>query len=172
MEIKKVVWAAMLAALSIVIDFTFNMIIPVQTMGTPYYAIPIIIAAIFLGPKYSIMIAFLGDLVTVLITPGVTFLPLFALASIMWGVIPGLLLKNNKKFINILLVVLITHLAVTSINSLALFVHYHKSVTGLMVDLPLRLGLIIPNTLIISMLVEAVLTPVDSRITFIDKAIN
>lgn len=159
MEVKKVVWASVLGALSVVIDVAFKNIVPLETMGTPYYAIPIIIASIFLGPKYSISIAFLGDLISVLLSP-FPYLPIFSLGSLMWGLIPGFLLKDKYSFKNIILVVFLTHILVTSINSLALYVHYHKSVQALLIDLPLRSLLIIPNTIIISLLVEGVLEPI------------
>lgn len=165
METRKVVWASLLAALSIVIDSIFKLIIPLQTMGTAYYAIPIVIAAIFLGPKYSILVAFIGDLVSVFIA-GHPFFPLFSIASTMWGIIPGFLLKGKKNFGLILTVVLITHILVSALNSYALYVHYHRTIEGLMVDLPLRLGLIIPNSIIITLLVQAVIIPIEEKEVF------
>lgn len=162
MDLRKIVWASLLGAISVVIDILFKLIIPIQVMGTPYYAIPIIVAAIFLGPKYSIPIAFLGDLVSTLLA-GHTYLPLFSIASMLWGIIPGLLLRVKYKFSTILLVVFITHIFVSATNSLALYIHMHKSIEGLLVDLPIRLGMIIPNVLIISLLVEGVLEPIKLR---------
>ena len=41
MEIKKVVWASILGAISVVIDIVFKLLIPVNTIGIPFYAIPI-----------------------------------------------------------------------------------------------------------------------------------
>ncbi|VEU80249.1 folate family ECF transporter S component [Haploplasma axanthum] len=162
MELKKIVLASILTALSIVIDITFNALVPTQTMGTAYYAIPIIIAGIFLGVKYSLLMAFIGDSLSVIIG-GIPFFPLFSIGAMMWGLLPGLLLKNKKGFSRILVVVLITHILVTTLNSVALMVHYHKSITGLLIDLPLRAFLIIPNSIIIALLVEAVLTPIELR---------
>lgn len=168
MELRKVVWASLLGAASIIIDMLFKLIIPIQVMGTPYYAIPIIIAAIFLGPKYSIPIAFLGDLVSTTLA-GHTFFPLFSIASTLWGIIPGLLLKNTSNFTFILLVVFITHILVSATNSLALYIHYHNSIEGLLVDLPLRLIMIIPNTIVITLLVEASIEPIKLRTSLIEQ---
>lgn len=162
MELKKVIWASILTALSIIIDVVFKTIIPTQTMGTAYYAIPIIIAAMFLGVKYSLIVAFIGDLVGVLLA-GVPYFPLFSLGAMMWGLIPALFLKNRRDFKSIIIVILITHLLVTSLNSFALMVHYHQSIQGLLIDLPLRAFLIIPNSIIISLLIEGVLTPIELR---------
>lgn len=162
METKKMVWAAILAAISVIIDTTLKLVIPTQLVGVPFYAIPIIVSAIFLGPKYSIIIAFLGDFVTLLLAPGIPFYPLFSLASTMWGIIPGFLLYKKKPSLLIIgLVVFITHILVTALNSYALMVHYHASLAGLLIDLPLRLLLIIPNTMIITAVVKSIIVPIE-----------
>ena len=162
MDIRKVVWASALGALSIIIDMIFKLVVPLQTMGTPYYAIPIIVAGIFLGPKYSILVAFLGDLVSTTLA-GDPYFIMFSIGSTLWGVIPGLLLYKKEGFKRIIFVVLITHIIVTLMNSYALYYHFHKSISALLIDLPLRAGMIIPNTLIISLLVEASLEPIKIR---------
>lgn len=82
MKLKHVVLASLLGALSVVIDMLLNILIPIDTMGTAYYAIPIIVIAIFFGIKYSLFIAFIADAITVL-TLGIPFFPLFSLASVM-----------------------------------------------------------------------------------------
>lgn len=157
-ETKKMVLAAILTAISIVIDTVFKVIIPTQLVGVPFYAIPIIIGAIILGVKYSLIIAILGDIVSAVISPGVTPLPLFTLAALFWGLIPGLTLyKEKHKGFLMVLIILVTHLIVTALNSFALYVHFHRSIAGLLVDLPLRLILIIPNTIIIVTLCRAVI---------------
>lgn len=157
-ETKKMVLAAILTAISIVIDTAFKVVIPTQLVGVPFYAIPIIIGAIILGAKYSIIIAILGDIVSAVISPGVTPLPLFTLAALFWGLIPGFTLykKKNKGFM-MGLIILGTHLLVTSLNSFALYIHFHRSISGLLVDLPLRLLLIVPNTIIITALCKAIM---------------
>ena len=96
METKKMVLAAILTAISVVIDTTFKLMLPTQLVGVPFYAIPLVIRAIILGPKYSVIMALLGDLTSVLIA-GQTALPLFALGAMMWGLIPGLLLHRKYK---------------------------------------------------------------------------
>lgn len=168
MELKKFTFAAMLAAISVVIDVIVKQLIGTNTIGTAYYAIPIIIAAIFLGVKYSLVIAILADAVSVLLA-GQTFLPLFMVGPIIWGLIPGLLLKKNSNLFKIIVVLLITHLLVTTANSIALVIHIHKSWQALLVDLPLRAGLIIPNTLIIAFLTEAVREPMMLRKSFLNS---
>jgi len=168
MELKKFTFAAMLAAISVVIDVIVKQLIGTNTIGTAYYAIPIIIAAIFLDVKYSVVIAILADAVGVILA-GQTFLPLFMVGPMIWGLIPGLLLNKNSNLFKIIAVLLITHLLVTSANSFALAVHIHKSWQALLVDLPLRAVLIIPNTLIISLLTEAVREPMMIRKSFLNS---
>lgn len=156
--LRNIVWASLLAALSVVFDLAFKVIVP-NNIGFAFYAIPIIIAGMFLGVKYSIVIAILGDSVSVLLA-GETFLPLFALGSLMWGLIPALLLNKDSDLKRIIFVVLITHLLVTSINSVALAVHIYKRVEGLYLDLPFRLVMMIPSSLVISFLSEALIEPI------------
>lgn len=166
MEIKKVVWASILGAISVVIDIVFKLLIPVNTIGIPFYAIPIVIAAIFLGPKYSIAIAFLGDLVTVLLV-GQTPLPLYSLASTMWGIIPGILFRKKHNFSWILLVIFITHLAVTLTNSFAYYIHFSGyNLKATLVTLPFRAAMIIPNSLVIALLTEATLEPIKIKTNY------
>lgn len=168
MKLRKIVFAAMLAAISIVIDLLFKSVIPNNTIGTAYYAIPIVICGIFLGLKYSVVVAILCDTVGVLVA-GQTFLPLFMLAPIFWGLIPALLLNKDSDFREILIVILVTHIFVTGVNSLALVVHIFKSWKGLIADLPFRLGLLIPNSIVISLLVQAIMEPLLIKPSFINN---
>lgn len=87
------------------------------------------------------------------------------------GFDPGLLLNKNSNLFKIIAVLLITHLLVTSANSLALAIHIHKSWQALLIDLPLRAALIIPNTLIIAFLTEAVREPMMLRKSFLNSDI-
>lgn len=163
-ELRKIVWAALLTAISIVLDSVFKIILP-SNVGVAFYAIPIIIAGMFLDIKYSLVIAFLGDGVSVLIS-GDPFYPLFTLGSLMWGLIPPLLLNKDSKLPKIIVVVLLTHLFVTSINSLAIVVHYTKNFMGMLVDLPLRIALAIPASFAISFGVEALIEPIKLKESF------
>lgn len=162
MKLKHVVLASLMGALSVIIDILFNLLIPIETLGTAYYAIPIIVVAIFLGVKYSLVIAFIADALTVFIL-GIPFFPLFSLSSIMWGLVPTVL-KPNTKLWKKILVVIITHILVTSINSLAIAVHYTGSFKAMLIELPVRLSLVIPNSIIISLIVEAVIEPIKYRL--------
>lgn len=162
MKLKHVVLASLLGALSVVIDMLLNILIPIDTVGTAYYAIPIIVIAIFFGIKYSLFIAFIADAITVL-TLGIPFFPLFSLASVMWGVIPTIL-KPETKLWKKILVILITHILVTTINSVAIAVHYTGSFKAMLLELPIRLSLVIPNSIIIALVVEAVIEPIKYRL--------
>ena len=168
MELKKVVFAAILAAISVVLDVLSKYMIGIQTMGTGYYAIPIIIAAIFLGVKYSVVVAVLADLVSVLLA-GQTILPLFVLGPIFWGLIPALFLNKDSSLVKIVIVVIFAHLLATLANTLALYVHIHGSITQTLIGLPLRLGLIIPNSLIIAFIVEAIKEALMLRPSFLNN---
>lgn len=168
MEMKKVTFATMLAAISVVIDILVKNLIGTNTIGTAYYAIPILIAAIFLGFKYSVVIAILADAVGVILA-GQPFLPLFMVGPILWGLIPGLFLNKKSNLLKIILVVFGTHLLVTTANSFALYIHIHKSFAAMLAELPLRLLLVIPNSLIIGLLSKAVKEPMLLRESFLNN---
>lgn len=168
MEMKKITFATMLAAISVLIDILFKSVIGTNTIGTAYYAIPIIIAAIFLGFKYSVVIAILADAVGVILA-GQTFLPLFMVGPLIWGLLPGLLLNKKSNLFKIIVITFITHILVTTSNSFALYIHIYKSFEAMILELPIRLLLVIPNSLIIGLLTEAVKEPMLLRKSFLNN---
>jgi|GEM_PF-3176246 len=164
MDLKKMIWASLLATISIIIDVFFKSSIPVLSFGTPYYAIPIVIASIFLGLKYSLIVAISSDFLGVIIS-GMPFFPLFTIAPIIWALISSLTLSHKSEIKKILFVIIIIHILASIFNSLALMVHVHKNIKGVIVDLPIRLLLIIPNSIILSCVIKSLLIPIEERLS-------
>ena len=150
-NLRKIVLCALLTALSVVIDILFKMMFSNMAFGVSLYAIPLVIASIFCGPLLGGISAFIGDAVGVFIAGG-GYLPLFALGSVLWGVIPGLFfIKKDVNFYPLLLVVLLTHTLVTLTNTLAIYVYMGKLST--LTTLVIR-GICLPiNSYIISKIV-------------------
>lgn len=161
-ELKNIIWAALLTAISVLLDVALKLPLP-RTIGFAFYAIPIIIAGIFLGIKYSLAIAIIGDTVGVILS-GMPFFPIYALGSAMWGLIPPLLLNKYSNFAKIIITVFLTHFIVTTINSIAQVVHYHTGFVGMLIDLPLRIALAIPSSIVIAFLIEALIEPIKIRL--------
>ncbi|HRX45699.1 MAG TPA: ECF transporter S component, partial [Acholeplasmataceae bacterium] len=67
-QIQKLVLAASLTAVSVVIDAFFRIILNIQGFGLPFYAIPLIIGGIVLGPLYAGIMGFVGDAIGIFMT--------------------------------------------------------------------------------------------------------
>jgi ECF transporter S component (folate family) len=145
-QLQKLVLGASLTALSVVIDVFFKVLLQIPNFGLPFYAIPIIIGAIMLGPVYGGIMALVGDAVAVLIV-GVGYLPLFALGSMMWGIVPGLLLYKRYNAFRLASVIFLSYLLASSINTIAITVYY--TVQASIPWFILRMTLIPFNSLII-----------------------
>jgi ECF transporter S component (folate family) len=144
--IQRLTLAAVLTSLSIVIDVISKMLIASPTFGLPFYAIPLILGSIILGPIYGGLMAIIGDTLGVFIA-GVGYLPFFVFAPIAWGVIPGLLLKKHFSTFKLLIAVMISYLFATTSNTFAIFFYFGRMAAYS--TLALRLVFAIFNTLII-----------------------
>lgn len=102
---KKIILSAMLLALLIILSRFFS--IETQLLVISMDFIPIMMSAIWLGPKYSTLIAGLGDLIGAILFPFGSYFPGFTLTAAISGFIYGIFLynKNNQKINNIKFIV-------------------------------------------------------------------
>lgn len=166
MDLKKFIFASLLATISVIINLVFKTLIQTDKIGTAYYAIPIIIACLFLGLRYSILVALASDIIGVLLSPFPFYL-FFTISSLMWGIVPALLKGKRMNLFKLIIIVFITHLLATTTNSFAIAFHITKSYKAMLIDLPLRLLLLIPNTIIIALLTEAVSEAIKLKDSFL-----
>ena len=102
-KIKKIVLSAML--LAILIIFSRFISIKTEILVISLSFIPIMMSAIWLGFKYSLLIALLGDLIGAILFPFGPYFPGFTFSAAISGAIYGLFLYNqgnqleNKKFV-------------------------------------------------------------------------
>ena len=91
------VLAAILLALLIVLSRFLSIKTPVLVISFAY--VPIMMAAILLGPKYSTLIAALGDLIGAILFPFGTYFPGFTISAGLSGLIYGIFLyqKTNEQ---------------------------------------------------------------------------
>jgi len=150
-QIQKMVLAASLAAVSVVIDVFFKYVLNIQNFGLPFYAVPIILGSIILGPVYGLAMAFVGDAIGVVVS-NQGYLPMFVLAPIIWGVLPGLFLHKRYSANKLAYVIPLTYLLASISNTLALFIHFGIETT--MALLILRMVLIPFNSIVIFFLVK------------------
>lgn len=93
-KLKKNILSAMFLALLIVLSRFLSIKTPILVISFSF--IPIILSAILLGPKYSTIIAALGDLIGALLFPFGSYFPGYTLSQALIGLIYGLFLYENK----------------------------------------------------------------------------
>ncbi|MCU0105695.1 folate family ECF transporter S component [Acholeplasma vituli] len=147
-NVKFLALAGILTALSIALDVIVKQFIPVLNFGLPYYAIPLIIGGILLGPVYGLLMGFVSDFIGFQLAPNGDYIFLFALSAMAWGALPGLLLKSKSRLERIVIVLLITHLFATAANTGAMFLYGWGAYA--MANLPLRLLMLPVNVSILS----------------------
>lgn len=131
-KIKKIVLSAMLLAMLIILSRFIS--IETQFLVISFSFIPIMMSAIWLGPKYSMIISLLGDLIGAILFPFGQYFPGFTISAGISGLIYGIFLynkkeKSDKQFILMLIVSSFIVLGIVNIfiNSLWLHILYGKA---------------------------------------------
>lgn len=100
---KKLILSAILLALLVVLNRFISIKTPLLVISFSF--IPVMISAILLGPKYTAMIAGLGDLIGAILFPFGPYFPGFTVSAAIAGLIYGIFLYkkpgsevSNKKF--------------------------------------------------------------------------
>ncbi len=145
-QIQKLALAATLTAASIVIDVFFKQLIGLQNFGVPFYAVPIIFGSIILGPLYGIIMSLASDGVGVMIS-GYGYLISFALAPLIWGLLPGVFLYKRYQPYRLAFVIPLTYLFASLANTLAMYIEFGRETT--LATLILRMTFIPINSIII-----------------------
>lgn len=90
---KKIILSAFLLALLIVLSRFASIQTQLLVISTSF--IPIMMSAIWLGPKYSTLIAALGDLIGAILFPFGTYFPGFTISAAISGWIYGMILYQQ-----------------------------------------------------------------------------
>jgi ECF transporter S component (folate family) len=165
LQIQKLALAAVLAAASVVIDVFFKQLLNIQNFGVPFYAIPIVLGSIILGPAYGIIMSLTSDALGVMIS-GYGYLISFAIAPLMWGLIPGLLLYKRYSLYRLAYAIPLTYLFASLSNTFAMYIEFGRETT--LATLALRTLFIPINSVIIFYVVKDVylrLTPFHEKFT-------
>lgn len=103
-KLKKVILSGILLALLIVLNRFISIKTPLLVISFSF--VPIMMAAIWLGPKYSTLIAALGDLIGAVLFPFGTYFPGFTISAGLVGLIYGIFIYkkpneevSDKKFL-------------------------------------------------------------------------
>src|SRR5690606_16809459 len=128
-ELRKLTLASILTALSIVLDIAFKVLVPAtQSFGFPFYAIPLVIGSIVLGPIYGGTLAFISDSVLFFAARRGYYSLIFALQAISWVVITFLLPKIISDPLSVTLAILISRLVASTLSTTADFLFHYLTV--------------------------------------------
>jgi len=130
---KKMVLSALLLTLSIVLSRFLSIKTPILAINFSF--VPIMLAGIWLGPKYTVLIAGLSDLIGAILFPFGEFFVGFTISSCLAGLIYGLILyKKNGELTNKGLIIrliiscaLVIFLVNTVLNTIWLVIMYNKA---------------------------------------------
>lgn len=164
---KKIILSAMLLALLIVLSRFLS--IETQFLVLSFSFVPIMMSAIWLGPKYSTMIAALGDLIGALLFPFGAYFPGFTLSAALSGFIYGLFLysKNNtntsnKKFLFKLITSSILALGLINIFITSFWLHmlYGKAYVAIISTRAVSQIIMLPIQVVIIFMLNKFLNPI------------
>ncbi len=141
-KIRKIIISALLLAAAIVINRFLSINTSILSIGFTF--VPLMLAGIILGWKYSLVIAGLADLIGALLFPFGSFFIGYTISAVLTGLVYGLLLyqkgsfKVDKKFmIRLLIAILIVCIFINGgLNTLWLLLTSKKATIAI---LPTRL---------------------------------
>ena len=137
-KIKKIILSSMLLAILIILNRFIS--IKTELLVISFSFVPIMMSAIWLGPKYSTAIALLGDLLGAILFPFGPYFPGFTISSAISGLIYGIFLYNkgkqmgNKKLLIRLTISSTIQLIIVNIFITSLWIHilYGKAYVAIM----------------------------------------
>lgn len=137
-KIKKNILAAMLLAMLIILNRFIS--IKTEVLVISFTFLPMMLSAIWLGTKYSTVIALLGDFIGAILFPFGPYFPGFTVSSALSGLIYGLFLYNkgnemsNKKLLIRLIISSVIQLIFVNIFVTSLWIHilYGKAYLAIM----------------------------------------
>ncbi len=143
-SIKKLVFAALLTALCVVIGWVCKAYLTFGAIRITFENLPVLLAGFLLGPVYGAAVGAVADIVSALLS-GFGINPVITLGAAMIGAVAGVLSKyiiKKKGFLQILLVSLCAHaLGSMIIKSLGLWMYsYAWQILILRVPLYLVIG--------------------------------
>ena len=148
-KIKKIIISALLLAAAIVINRFLSINTSIVSIGFTF--VPLMLAGIILGWKYSFVIAALTDLIGALLFPFGTYFVGYTISSALTGLVYGLLLyredfKIDKKFmIRLIIAILIVCIFINGgLNTLWLVLTSKKAFLAILPTRVLKQALMIP----------------------------
>lgn len=130
-ETIKLVYAALYVAIAAFLKI--NSLQLTDSLRISLFAIPILLSGYFLGPVYGLMVGFATDTVYMVISPFASFWSIYTISTMMWG-LAGALIKKFKispEVLSFIIVISITTILETTINSIPTYLRYRDLYTVL-----------------------------------------
>ena len=179
-KVKKIILSAILLAILIVLARFLSIKTPIIRISFGF--IPVMLSAVWLGPKWSTLIGGLGDLIGALLFPSGPFFPGYTLSSILSGLIYGLIIYKNpskkytdKQFIIRLIVSVFLVLLVVNgvLNTLWIYVTAKEGTTIIASQRILKQFVMFPIQIIVIFILERVLRkPFEKYILDKEETVN
>ncbi len=146
---RSLIRVAFFISMSFLLKSFFVFTLP--TYRFSFYDIPLMIIGIMYGPIIGGFSGLIVDWFNILVPNNATGFNLFTISTMMWGIVPGILLFGRKELsmIRIILTVLLTSIICFSLNSYQLYLFMGS---GMIADLPLRIA-----TLIIKLPIQVII---------------
>lgn len=137
-KIRKIIISALLLAASVVINRFLSINTSILSIGFTF--VPLMLAGIILGPKYSIIIATLADLIGALLFPFGAYFVGYTISALLTGLVYGIFLyrkdgfKPDKKFyLHLLIAILIVTIIINGgLNTLWLLLTSKKATIAIL----------------------------------------
>ncbi len=156
MHLRKLVFAALLTAMSVVIGMICKTYFTFGAIRVTFDNLPVMLSGILLGPVWGGAVGAAADLVTAPLTGSVN--PMITLGAAAIGIISGFLGKyafQKKTFVSVLLAVMPSHvLGSMIIKSIGLWYFYGYPIALLLPRIPLYLGIGLIETYIIYIIIK------------------
>lgn len=178
-KLKKVILSALLLAILIILSRFIS--IKTQILVISLSFIPIMMSGIWLGPKYSAIIAGLGDLIGAILFPFGPYFPGFTISSVISGLIYGIFLYNkgkrfesNKKFIIRLIISSFIVLCVVNIFITSLWIHllYGKAYLAVLASRVVTQIVMLPIHIVMIFAIEKFTRPFFEKYLYTEEVIE
>lgn len=161
---KKIILAGLLLAMSIVLSRFLSIKTPIVTISFSF--VPTILCAIWLGPKWTILVSILSDLIGATLFPFGSFFIGYTVTTAVAATIYGFLLYQkeedtyrNKQFIVrlIIAVILVTVICNIGLNTLWLNITTGKAFMVLLASRIVKELVMVPIKIVMMLFLESVL---------------
>lgn len=166
---KKMILSALMLTLSIVLSRFLSIKTPLLAISFNF--VPILLSAIWLGPKYTVIISGLADLIGAILFPFGEFFIGFTISAILSGLIYGFILykkegelSKKQLLIRLVIATLIATLIVNLLlNTLWLVIMYDKAFIALLITRAIKELIMIPIQIVTMFLLVQALQPITKK---------